>query len=272
VRFAISNIAWASAQDQEVAAEMRAAGAAGVEVAPTAIWPDPLRASADDRREYRDRWRARGLPVVALQSLVFGRPDLQLFDDRTRGELRDRLHGMLEVARDLGAAPLVFGSPRNRTRGALAPGAALEIAVPFFRELGDAAQRLGVVLCVEPNPPAYGCDFITTAAEGRALVDSVASPGFRLHLDAAGMFLAGDVATEEIARGAHLLGHVHLSAPNLGPVGPGAPVDFPAIVKALRTCRYQGLVSIEMRAAPEPAAALANVREALRFVSALVEE
>lgn len=273
MRFAVSNIAWAPALDDAIAAELLDAGAAGVEIAPTTIWPDPLVSTVEDRRACRDRWLNRGLPILSLQSLVFGRPDLQLFDPRTRGALKDRLLGILEVARDLGAGPLVFGSPRNRTRGALTAEAALEIAVPFFREVGDAAGRIGVTLCIEPNPPVYACDFVTTAAEGRALVEAVGSPGFRLHLDAAGMYLAGDDAAAEIASSAAVLGHVHLSAPNLGPVEAGSsPVDHRAVIAALRAAHYDGVVAVEMRAASDPAASLERVRHAARFVAELVPD
>lgn len=270
MRLAISNIAWTPAQDGDAAAELRAAGADAVELAPTTIWPDPLLASAADRRAVRDLWAARGFPIVALQSLVFGRPDLQLFDPGTRGELLDRLVGICEVARELGATRLVFGSPKNRLRGALSPEAAFEAAVPFFGEVGRAAEALGVVLCVEPNPVQYGCDFVTTAAEGRALVEAVASPGFGLHLDAAGMLLAGDDAPAEIARSLRLLRHVHLSAPQLGPVGAGSPVDARAIVGALARGGYDGVLSIEMRAGATEAENLARVREALGLAAGLL--
>lgn len=271
MRLAISNIAWKASEDDAVAEVMRRAGADAVELAPTVYWKDPLAAARSDRVALRDAWAARGLPVAALQSLLFGFPDLNLFDASTRGAMLDRLRGMLAVAADLGAGPLVFGSPRNRRRGDLTWAAALEVAVPFFRELGDEAARLGVCLCVEPNPPAYGCDFVTTAAEGRELVERVGASGFRLHLDAAGLLLAGDEPAVEMARSVHLLSHVHFSAPQLGPVGPGSAVDYTAVAAALRAAGYGGVVSIEMRPAPGLEETLRAVDAAIRTVREAID-
>jgi sugar phosphate isomerase/epimerase len=206
--------------------------------------------------------------VVALQSLLYGHPALQLFDPATRGALAARLRGILALAADLGAGPLVLGSPRNRTRGARSSAEAFDVAVPFFRALGADAERLGVCLCIEPNPPQYGCDFVTTSAEGIALVREVGSPGFRLHLDTAGMVLAGERPDEAIRAALPWLAHVHLSAPDLGAVGPAAGIDYSAVVRALRAGRYRGLVSIEMRASGDGAERVRRVGDALRFARA----
>lgn len=270
MKLAISNIAWKPEDDGAIAETIRAAGADAVELAPTAYWPDPLAADPDARKGVREAWARRGLPVVALQSLLFGYPELNLFDETTRPELRRRLRGMLEVAADLGAGPLVLGSPKNRLRRGLAWRDALAVAVPFFRDLGDEATRLGVCLCIEPNPIEYGCDFVSTAAEGRELVEQVGSPGFRLHLDAAGLWLAGDDPAAEVSRSIRHLAHVHLSAPQLGPVAGASPVDYAAVVVALRGAGYQGCVSIEMRAAPDRQGRQVAVQEALRLVRPLL--
>ena len=81
--------------------------------------------------------------------------------------LLDHLREVVDFAAAVGATALVFGSPKNRVRGA-----------PIGRR-GDArrARRLsprraqardrGVVFCIEANPAAYGCDFITTNVRGR---------------------------------------------------------------------------------------------------------
>jgi D-psicose/D-tagatose/L-ribulose 3-epimerase len=270
VRLVVSNIAWKPADDEAVAPVLRECGADAVELAPTAYWPDPLMASAGDRAALRGAWEGRGLPVVALQSLLFGYPQLNLFDPATRDATRERLAGMLEVAADLGARVLVFGSPRNRARGGLGDEEALAIAVPFFRALGERAAALGVCLCIEPNPPVYGCDFVTTPEQGRDLVTRVGSPGFGFHLDAAGTLLAGEDPIAEAGRSAATLRHFHASAPQLGPVGPGAGVDYAGAVGALLRGGYRGDVSIEMRAAETVEGRLEAVRQALATLRPLV--
>jgi D-psicose/D-tagatose/L-ribulose 3-epimerase len=246
MKLAISNIAWEPAEDAKVAGLMRAHGFAGVEIAPTKYWPQPLAAGAADIAAVRGFWERRGLPIIAMQSLLFGTQGLALFESEAkRRATRDYLAGILALAGKLGAKALVFGSPKNRLKGALTDDQAETIAVPFFRALGEVAVHHHTYLCVEPNPAAYGCDWITTSAQGLALVRKVDHPGFGLHLDAAGMTLAGEDLPEAIAAADRAIRHFHASEAQLAPLGKGG-TDHAAAAGALRSAGYTGWVSIEM--------------------------
>lgn len=264
MRLAISNIAWPAGADDEAAALLCAHGVEGVELALTKIWPEPLAASAAEVRAYRQRWEKRGLRIAALQALLFGKPQMTLFDSEAgRRQTLDYLTGIIERAGWLGATALVFGSPKNRRRGERTPPQAWAVAVPFFRELGRIAHRYGVWFCIEPNPAEYGCDFVTTVAEGIELVDAVAEEGFGLHLDTGGMALAGDAAAASIAAAGQRCRHFHISEPYLAEVGSGAAHGECAA--ELRACDYGGWVSIEMSEAKEPDAWRAAMDRALAF-------
>lgn len=216
---AISNLAWNAAEDDAVAAVLRDAGVQAVEIAPTKVWPKPLEASLDDVRQYRRTWEDRGLRIAAMQSLLFGQPDLRVLGsgDEQR-ETIAYLKRITEIAAELGAGPLVFGSPRNRLRGSMPINEAMDRCAPLFRELGDYADGVGACVCLEPNPPQYGCDFIITSDEGAELVRMVDSPGFALHLDLTCMVMAGEDPHQALARHRDLVRHSHVSAPKLGPV------------------------------------------------------
>lgn len=250
MRLAISNIAWTPAEDRSVAAQMRAHGFTGVEIAPTKYWPRPLAATAAQVREVREFWTGEGLPAVAMQSLLFGSEGLALFaEDAARAAMAAYLTGVIRLGARLGVGVLVFGSPKNRLRGALSAEAADKIAIPFFRTLGAIAAGEGVCLCIEPNPAAYGCDWITTSAEGLRLVGAMDSPGFGLHLDAAGMTLSGEEVSAAITNATGAIRHFHASAPDLAPVGEDGIVDHAALAMALRAQNYARIISIEMREA-----------------------
>jgi len=256
VKLAISNIAWPQEEEARVRELMAEQGIDGVEVAPTMIWPDPLAASEEEIRAYRARWEDRGIAVVAMQALLFGHPELTLFeDDASRAATLAHLRGIARVAGLLGAGPLVFGSPKNRRRGELASERAVEVAERFFRAAGQAALDQGACLCLEPNPPQYECDFATDAASALELVRRVDHPGFGLHLDAAGMRLAGDPVAESIRSAGPWLRHFHASEAFLAPVGDppadGPAVDHASCADALRDLGYGGFVSVEMRHAAE---------------------
>ena len=137
---AVSNIAWAPHEDEAIAAVLRREGVAGVELAPTKWREQPLEARVEEIAEYRRTWEDRGLRIVSLQSLLFGRPELQLFGSAAiRAALADYLRRVIDFGAELGAHALVFGSPKNRLRGSLSIGEANDIAIPFFRQLGEHA-------------------------------------------------------------------------------------------------------------------------------------
>lgn len=249
MKLAVSNIAWTPEADADVAGLLEELGIQGVEIAPTKLWPS-LTAVDASVIAYRQLWEQRGLTVVALQSLLFGRPDLRVFGTAAeRRRTLDHLHTVMRIGRLLGAGPLVFGSPKNRATHGLHPAEVESIAVEFFREAGRMAAELGVVLCIEPNPPRYDCDFVNTAEQGRRLVEMVASPGFGLHLDAAALTLSGEHLEASIAASSLLLRHFHASEPELRPLGMGG-VDHAAAAAALRSCGYSNWVSLEMRHDP----------------------
>lgn len=248
MRLAISNIAWEPSQDDAIADVLRREGVGGVEIAPTKWRERPLEASSADIAAYRREWADRGLPIVSIQSLLFGRPDLQLFGDaRSRAAMLDYLRGIIELSAALGARALVFGSPKNRVRGSLSMTNALDVAGDFLRSVGTHARDHGVIVCVEANPPAYGCDFITTTADAVDICRTVDDAGIRINADLGGMTMSNENVDDALRAAAPFIGHFHASEPNLGQLGTAA--DHVAAAAALEAIKYAGWVSIEMRAA-----------------------
>src|SRR5687768_2716780 len=109
MKLAVSNLAWPASQDATAADLLSELGLCGVEIAPTKVWPDPLSASDAAIDAYRGFWESRGIAIVAVQALLFGRPDLTVF---ASAETRDRmliyLRGVLRLAARLGAGAAVF--------------------------------------------------------------------------------------------------------------------------------------------------------------------
>jgi D-psicose/D-tagatose/L-ribulose 3-epimerase len=264
---AASNIAWKPADDDAVAGVLRANGFTGVEIAPSTRWESPIEASRREIASYRAEWEKRGLKIVAMQALLFGRPDLQLFGSPTvRRATREYLLAMIEMAAGLGAQALVFGAPKNRQRKAMYVADATEIAAEFFRDLGAVASSRGCLICIEPNPPSYGCDFITTTAEAVALCEAIASRGVRVQGDVGALIANGEDpdATLHDARG--WLGHFHVSEPELAEIST-RPEQL-AAAAALRKSSYTGWVSIEMRA-PDKGSRVEALDRAAGIVSRL---
>jgi sugar phosphate isomerase/epimerase len=268
VQLAFSNLAWPPELDDAAGRLLTDTGFTGVELAPTKYFPRPTEATPVDVRAVRKAWEGRGLRVVALQALLFGQPDLTLFDEAGPREAAVAyLSVICRLGADLGAGSLVFGSPANRATRGRPPAEVDAIAADVFGRVGAVAAACGVCFCIEHNPPEYGCDFATTADEAAALVRRVGSPGFGLHLDLGGLVLSGDDVPGTVGRLAGVARHCHASEPNLAPFGDGT-ADLTPLAAALRSAEYGGWVSVEMK--PAVGAELAAVaKAAARLASAV---
>jgi D-psicose/D-tagatose/L-ribulose 3-epimerase len=250
MRLSVSNIAWDLEEEPAIADLLRAREVDRVDIAPGKYFADPQAATDAEMAAVRSLWRDRGFAIEGLQSLLFGVAGLNLFDDAD-GVMFDRLSAMCRIAEGVGARALTFGSPRQRDRTGLDDAEALAVATDMFGRLGDVAARHGVLFCLEANPPAYGCNFMTTTDETAAVVTAVDHPNVRLQLDVGSIAMNAEPATETIARHAHLIGHVHASEPRLAVLGDeGAPHREAA--EALRRYRPELTVTVEMAPAAEP--------------------
>ena len=248
MNIAVSNIAWTSEEEPEVAKALQELGIHHVEIAPTRVWEDPTNVTDQQIQEYKDFWAKHDIEIVAFQSMLFPRPDLTVFGSpELRKQTQDHLAKFIELAGRVGAEVLVFGSPKNRiVPEGMAADEAWNIAKEFFTSLGNTAINAQTNFCIEPNAKEYNCNFVTTAAEGLKLVEEVDNLGFELHLDAAIMSMEGDDPQSSIENAREHLRHFHISAPMLMPIEE-EKVNHQAYADALRSINYQHFTSIEMR-------------------------
>lgn len=262
MRLAVSNIAWHEDEDIAVAEALAERGVDALEVAPGRLFSQPDAASEADARRVRGEWEARGLSLIAMQALLFGRSDLLLFGEDDGRALSEYLARIIRLAGWLGCGPLVFGSPKNRQRGALSFERACERAADVLRPLARLAHEEGCTIALEPNAEAYGCDFVRRVGEAREVVRLVDHPGCAVQLDA-GVFAMEDDDPADIRSSAGDIAHFHASAPFLEPVG-GNLDAIGRLADALTEQGYRGAVSIEMRAGTDNAPLVARAVDMVR--------
>lgn len=269
MKLAISQIAWKPEEEEAVARFLASRGIDEVELAPPRLFADPENPKLEEMQTCLSFWAEFGINPTAFQALLFGRPDLSLFyDNQVRDKMFNHLSKTIIVAGQMGITNLVFGSPKNRfIPENLAYHQAREIAADFFARLGKIAFDSGTNLCIEPNPVQYGCNFITNAREGIEFVQDVATPGFGLHLDLAGLWLAGDDVGVSISASKEYLKHFHLSAPDLEPVTSNG-LPYSGAIGQLFEGGYSGSVSIEMRS--NESGNLKSVRRAVDFINGIL--
>lgn len=254
LRFAFSNIAWTPHDDPDVFSLLRGHGIEGIEVAPTAVWGSWEAMTVPKARAYRQLLGEQSFEVPALQAILYGKPEARLFEAHGEAVLLDHFARVAGIASGLEARVAVLGAPSQRDRGGRSWPRALEHAAGVLRKAAVLFHDQGCCLCIEPNPRRYGCNFVNTAAEGIELVAAVDHPGFRLHLDAAGMHLEGEHLASVLPAALPLLRHFHLSEPDLGDFR-RPTVPHTDNVRGLRAAGYAGWCSVEMR---RPSAPLAD--------------
>ena len=246
MRIAISNIAWETADDEPVSRLLQCHGVDAIDVAPGKYFPEPAQAAEQEIEQVRRWWSDRGISIAGMQALLFGTSGLNVFGpSEVQAAMLLHLQAVCRIGAGLNATRLVFGSPRNRDRSGLTDAQALDVAKEFFHRLGDIAHANGVVICLEPNPPRYGANFMTTSAETAAIVTQVAHPAIRMQFDTGALTINGESPAQVLQESAALIAHVHASEPDLLPLGDGG-TDHAEAAAELRRFLPAHVVTIEM--------------------------
>ncbi len=241
MKISISNLAWGKTPLNEIIPKLAEAGIQGIEIAPTAIWPDLNDVRDKDLLEFKRYIEGYNLSVSGLQSLLYGHPELQLFEQKSWDDLKKHLEKVIRFGGLLSADVAVFGSPKNRLRGNLDSKKANELATRFFRQIEACLKDNNVVLTLEPNAKDYGADFLTNYEEVVNLSRAIDSPMIKAQIDTGCLWMSGgDPAVEFLKHTPH---HIHMSTPNLGVV-PGKS-NFESFIDVIKSSNFPGWVVIE---------------------------
>jgi sugar phosphate isomerase/epimerase len=251
MRLSISNIAWDTSEDADITQLLVKFGIDAIDIAPGKYFPHPVRTKEEEIAKIRKLWSERGIEIIGMQALLFGTTGLNVFGDaKVQGALLEHLAGVCRIGAGLGALRLVFGSPRNRDRSGLSDEHAFSEAVSFFQRLGDIAHSNGVIVCLEPNPTRYGANFMTSSTEAAYIVSAINHKAIQMQFDTGGLEINGENPEVVLASSAHLIGHVHVSEPDLVPLG-DCDTNHHLYHQALLKHLPNHVVSIEMLATKE---------------------
>jgi sugar phosphate isomerase/epimerase len=248
MRLAISNLAWDVSEDENVAQLLLKHQIDAIDVAPGKYFPVPRDATPTDIARVKNWWKSRGIELTGMQSLLFGTSGLNVFGTSdVQDTMLTHLETICKIGAGLGANRLVFGSPKNRDCSNLSTLQTQDIAITFFRRLGDIAEAHGVIICLEPNPPRYGANFMTTSNETAAIVKAVSHSAIKMQLDTGALTINDEDPNAVISANAHIIGHIHASEPDLVPLGDDS-TNHGRIHSALAQHLPNHIVSIEMLA------------------------
>lgn len=233
----------------EQCALAKSLGYDGLELAPFTLSDEPHRLPKARRADLRTIAHDHGVVITGLHWLLLKPDGLSITspDQAVRERTLDVMHGLIELAADLGGTILVHGSPKQR---ALAPGDSRETAIKratvCFAGVAEAAAAAGVTYCIEPLAKSE-TEVINTVEEAAAIVREIGSPAVRTMIDCCA---AGQAEAEAIPAlidrwlPSGLIAHIHLNDPNRKAPGQGG-MAFAPILAALHRQNYPGMMAIE---------------------------
>jgi len=128
-------------------------------------------------------------------------------------------------------------------------------AVNGLRVAATHAQKRDVCLCLEPLN-RFETYFLNTLEDAARLVHDVGAPNVKIHFDTFHSNIEERHPAAALRAVANDIGHVHISENDRGIPGTGH-VDWKGILKSLKDIGYDGWLTIESFAQPEPALAAA---------------
>ncbi len=220
----------------------------GVEIAPFTLSDDPLSLSAAERKVVRRTVEEAGLAVTGLHWLLVTPKGLSITDTdpAVRRRTREMMQGLCELCADLGGRYLVHGSPAQRQLPERDIHAAKGYALEAFRYAARAAEKAGVIYCLEPLSRRE-TNFINTVAEAIGVVEGIGSNSFRTMIDCSAAGLAEAQSVPELIAQwmpSGLIAHIQVNDPNRKGPGQGE-MDFAPIIAALKQHGYAGDLGVE---------------------------
>lgn len=241
MKLAVSNIAWSDKYDEKMFVFLNKMGFSGLEIAPSRIISNKPYEHKDNGKDFADCIKERyDLSIPSMQSIWYGKTEQMFGIDEERNYLLDYTKDAIDFAEVLGCSNLVFGCPKNRISKSEQD---YEIAINFFRELGEYAYSHNTILSLEANPVIYNTNFINATNDAVELIKSVSSKGFKLNLDLGTMIYNNesvDIVRDEFP----LINHIHISEPNMLPIVPRELHNELAVI--LKENKYDHFISIEM--------------------------
>ena len=265
MKYAICNETFEGWEHTRICARIAELGYTGLEIAPFTLAPRITDVTPARRLELRKQAEAAGVQIVGLHWLLAKTEGFHLTsaDVETRKRTARYLADLARAAAELGGNILVLGSPLQRN---VPDGSnhtqATEFALDTLTQTLPALEEAKVFLCLEPLTSAE-TNFLNSAAEGVNLIERLAHPFVKLHLDVKAMSGETQPTPDVIRANRGALHHFHANDPNKRGPGFGA-TDFKPIFQALQDVDYRGWVSVEVfDYSPDPDTI---ARESIRYM------
>lgn len=234
------------------------------------IFTEAMTITAEEKRIIASTCEKRGLPIMSLPVVATGLID---FNEPVRDFHVQRCKAFIDLAAEFGAKNvLVVLGEYIWQREVIQAADQWNWALETCRVLGDYAGRKNLQIALELEP--FRMSLLNNVHLMAKFVDECAHPQVKANIDVSHCALADSgPETLKLLKGKAI--HVHISDCDgkvHGDLPPGrGVVKFSPYLNAIRELDIDGVVSIELEYAPDPARIVEWVEEAYRETDRLMQ-
>lgn len=242
MKLSISSFAWLPEEAREVADILKKNNIRYIDTTPLYV-TESLDSNLDKKvYDFKNFWSLRNIKALGLQSLFYEKRDSNFFESEESTLLSiDYFRKIARFSTLMDIKILVFGSPKQRN---LFNGIDNNVNL-FFKEISKICLDHDLIFCIEPNASSYGTNFLTNTHEAADFVKSLRLKNVKINFDTGCDIMNGLDPIETYEKYADIIGHIHLSSPNLAHVDEYT-LNHSSFYKILKNKNYNEGLSIEM--------------------------
>jgi len=220
----------------------------GVEIHPYTLHEPMEEITPEMRKRIRNSAESADVEIVGVHGVLKTTRDFYYInhpDSSIRAKTVEHIRALIRLCGDLGGKIMVLGASKQRNvLPELTYQQVWDYAVETFKNLLDATEEYGVILCLEPLSYRL-TNFITKASEAVKMVEEINHPCFKMMIDVRSATDDEMPIPELIRRFAPYIAHFHANDDNgKGPAMGNA--DYAGISSALKEIDYKGYLSVEV--------------------------
>lgn len=170
-------------------------------------------------------------------------------DSDIRAQAVSRIKGLIDLAEHFGAIVNI-----GRVRGPVAPGDSYAESEKRFLEsldtVADYAGSKGIVVAVEPVN-RYEINFINSVEQAYAIIQKLDRHNVKIQPDTFHMNIEDRSIEAALVACIDRIAYIHVADSNRWAPGQGH-LNFPNIINVLRSAGYEGYLTAEILAFPDP--------------------
>ncbi len=246
-RYSCCNEMFEKREFAAVCKTVKAAGFAGIEIAPFTLGDDIDDIGAARRRELRETIQSEGLVFAGLHWLLLAPKWLHVTtsDRQLREKSWAYFPKIIDFCADLGdKGVMIFGSPKQRASQGNSKAEATKLFRDGLASVAPHAGQRGVTILIEPLP-SKDTDVVNTLAEAVRIVREIRHPAIQTMFDFHNTVDEREPLDKLVRQYFANIRHVHINEMDGRYPGTGK-LNFSLVFQVLADLKYSHWISLEV--------------------------